>query len=94
MQVRFPAPVIFFPYFFFMIMMVERCAAAQASVKQKRRHAGMSAANVGASFRYENKFRDNTNDVITIAILKNKNGNNVTMMLTQGNQFQFGTSQC
>ena len=35
-----------------MMMMVERCAAAQASAKHERRRAGMSAANVGASKDY------------------------------------------
>ena len=35
--------------FFFMMKIMERCAAAQASAKRERRHAGMSAANVGAS---------------------------------------------
>ena len=33
----------------FFMMMVERRAAAQASAKRESRHAGMSAANVGAS---------------------------------------------
>ena len=42
----------FFFSSFFMMMMVERRAAAQASVKRERRRAGMSAANVGASFLY------------------------------------------
>ena len=36
--------------FFFMIMTVERRAAAQASAKRKRQLAGMSTANVGASY--------------------------------------------
>ena len=31
-------------------MMVEQCAAAQASAKRERQSAGMSAANVGASY--------------------------------------------
>ena len=35
---------------FFMMMMVERCAAAQASAELECRRAGMRAANVGASY--------------------------------------------
>ena len=49
-QVRIPVRAIFF-FFFIMMMMVERRAAAQASAKRERRRAGMSAANVGASYR-------------------------------------------
>ena len=36
-------------FFLYFMMMVERHAAAQASVKRKRQRAGMSAVNVGAS---------------------------------------------
>ena len=39
----------FFVLIFFMMTMVERRAAAQASTKRKRQRSGMSAANVGAS---------------------------------------------
>ena len=48
-HVRFPEWAIFF---FYMMMMVERRVAAQASAKREHRRAGMSAANVGASFIY------------------------------------------
>ena len=36
-------------FFIFYVMMMERRATAQASAKRECQHAGMSAANVGAS---------------------------------------------
>ena len=45
---------------FMMMMMMERRAAAKANAKRARQRAGMSAANVGAS--YCNKRKQTTTD--------------------------------